>query len=271
MRRKKKSLMRRIILFIIILTTVFITFQFVYPDVSQLKKQNPKRTAMMEYRENEWARKGKKYRIVQTWVPFRAISPYLVKAVLIGEDDKFWHHEGFDFEAMQKAVEKDITEKKFKFGGSTISQQLAKNLYLSPSKNPMRKIREAIITWRMERSLSKKRILEIYLNIAEWGDHGIFGIEAASRHYYGKPASALGPEEAARLAAVLPNPRKFSPLADSRYVVHRSNLIYSIMVKRGIVVPDYEEINQDQDKAGSADRLPEAPPVSIKDLQPTSQ
>ncbi len=247
-----------------------VAFQFVYPNVAKLKKRNPKKTAMMEYREEQWKEDGKNYRIVQKWVPYRAISPYLVKAVLIGEDDKFWKHDGFDYEAMEKAVEKDIKAKKFKLGGSTISQQLAKNLYLSPSKNPVRKIREAIITWRMEKALSKKRILEIYLNVAEWGDGGIFGIEAASRHYYGKPASALGPEEAARLAAVLPNPRKYSPLGGQRYVVHRSNLIYSIMVKRGIVVPEYDEIEEDRETVsppapGSAD----APNTSIINMQPS--
>ena len=216
------------------------------PDVSRLKKENPKKTSFMEYRENEWKREGKKYRIQQKWVSLSRISPYLIKAVLIAEDDKFWSHEGFDYEALQKAIEKDIKAKKFKLGGSTISQQLAKNLYLSPSKNPIRKIKEAIITWRMERVLSKKRILELYLNIAEWGEGGIFGIETASWHYYGKPASDLNPEEAARLAAVLPNPRKFNPLGESRYVVHRSNLIYSIMVRRGIVVPEYEEVVEEE-------------------------
>jgi len=200
----------------------------------------------MEYREKEWQREGKKYRVRQQWVPLSRISPYLIKAVLIGEDDKFWSHEGFDYEAIQKALEKDIKAKKFKLGGSTISQQLAKNLYLSPSKNPIRKIREAVITWRMERILSKKRILELYLNVAEWGDAGIFGIEAAARHYYGKSSEDLGPEEAAHLAAVLPNPRKFNPLGDSRYVAHRSNLIYSIMVRRGIVVPDYDEVVEEE-------------------------
>lgn len=248
-----------------------VAFQFVYPDVAKLKKTNPKKTAMMEYREAEWKREGKKYRIVQKWVSLGAVSPYLIKAVLIGEDDKFWQHEGFDYEAMQKAIEKDLKEKKFKLGGSTISQQLAKNLYLSPSKSPIRKMREAVITWRMEKVLSKKRILELYLNVAEWGDRGIFGIEAAARHYYGKPAAALGAEESARLASVLPNPRKFNPLGDSRYVVYRSNLIYSIMVRRGIVVPEYEEM-QGEGK-GDEPLLPSEspPPVPLKDLQPTSQ
>lgn len=219
------------------------------PDVSRLKKENPKTTSLMKYRYEEWKKVGKKYRIKQIWVPLSSISPYLVKAVLISEDDKFWSHEGFDYEAIKKAIEKDIKAGKFKFGGSTISQQLAKNLYLSPAKNPSRKLREAIITWKLERVLTKKRILELYLNVAEWGE-GIFGIEAASRHYYGKHASELGPEEAARLVAVLPNPRRFNPLGDSRYVTKRSDLIYSIMVRRGIIVPEYKEVVE-EDNAGT--------------------
>ncbi len=213
------------------------------PDLSKLKKGNPKKTALMEYREKESKQKGKRFRINQIWVDLSNISPYLVKAVLIAEDDKFWIHEGFDYEAIQKAIEKDVKAGKFKFGGSTISQQLARNLYLSPAKNPLRKIREAIITWRIERVLSKRRILELYLNLVEWGE-GIFGVEATSRHYFGKPSSELTPQEAARLAAVLPNPRKYNPAGDQRYVVNRSNLIYSIMIQRGIVIPEYEEATE---------------------------
>ena len=229
-----------IIIALISLLLLSIVYYFIFPDVSKLKKENPKKTSFMEYREEEWQKKGKRIEIKQTWIPFSRISPYLVKAVLIAEDDKFWKHEGFDFEAIEKAVEKDIKQKKFKFGGSTISQQLAKNLYLSPSKNPIRKIKEAILTWRIEKTLSKKRILELYLNVAEWGE-GIFGIGAASFHYYGKPASELSPEEAARLASVLPNPRKYNPTGTSRYVANRSKIIYNIMVKRGIVEPEYED------------------------------
>lgn len=274
LRKKKMSYLKSISYLTVFSLAAFIFSQFFYPDLSMLKKENPKKTAFMEYREREWEREKKKYKIIQRWVPYGAISPYLIKAVLIGEDDKFWSHEGFDYEAMQKAMEKDIKAKKFKLGGSTISQQLAKNLYLSPSKNPVRKIREAIITWRMEKALSKKRILELYLNVAEWGDRGVFGIEAASRNYYGKPASALGPEEAARLASVLPNPRKFNPLGDQKYVVHRSGLIYNIMVRRGIVVPEFEEIRQDN----PSDPLSLPQPlnqtetiVPIEKLMPSSQ
>lgn len=197
----------------------------------------------MKFREKEAKEKGKKYSIRQQWVPLQKISPFLIKAVLIAEDDKFWRHEGFDYEAIKKAIERDIKEKRFKLGGSTISQQLVKNLYLSPSKNPLRKIVEAIITWRMEKILSKKRILELYLNLIEWGD-GIFGAEAASRHYFGKSASELTAEEASRLASVLPNPRRYNPKSNQRYVVNRSQLIYSIMVRRGIVVSEYKDATE---------------------------
>jgi monofunctional biosynthetic peptidoglycan transglycosylase len=234
--------MKKVFFILFLGALAFIGYCVFYPDVSKLKKQNPKKTAFMEYREAEWRQKGKKLTIRQKWVSLSGVSPFLVKAVLIAEDDKFWSHAGFDVDAMQKALEKDLKAKKLKFGGSTISQQLAKNLYLSPSKNPIRKIREAIITWRLERALSKKRILELYLNVAEWGE-GIFGVEAASRHYFGKPASSLGAEEAARLAAVLPNPRRFRVNSSSGYVEKRTRIIYDIMVRRGIVAPEYEEID----------------------------
>jgi len=229
------------VLILIVLTVADIALNFVYPDVTALKKHNPKKTSFMAYREAQWAREGKPRHISQLWVPLKRISPYLVKAVIIAEDDKFWRHEGFDFVAMQIALEKDIAQKKFKAGGSTISQQLAKNLYLTPSKNPIRKIKEAILTWRLERALSKKRLVELYLNVAEWGD-GLFGIEAAARHYYGKSAASLSPREAARLAAVLPNPIRYKPLGDSKYVRNRSAYIYRIMVRRGIVIEEFEEV-----------------------------
>jgi len=211
----------------IVLAFLLILFPIVYlflmPDLSKLKKENPKKTALMEYRATTSKEKKKTYRIDQSWVPYSKISPYLIKAVLIAEDDKFWNHEGFDYQAIQKAIEKDLNARKFRYGGSTITQQLARNLFLSPEKSLIRKISEAVITWRMEKVLSKKRILELYLNVVEWGE-GIFGAEAASRHYFGKPSSELNPEEAARLAAILPNPRRYRPIGDQRYVINRSNL-----------------------------------------------
>jgi monofunctional biosynthetic peptidoglycan transglycosylase len=256
------SKVRIIVLLLISAIFLSIAYYFIFPDVSKLKKENPKKTSFIEYREREWKEQGKKIKIRHVWVPLSQISPYLVKAVLIAEDDKFWHHEGFDLEAIEKAVEKNIKAGKFKAGGSTISQQLAKNLYLTPSKNPTRKIKEAILTWRIERNLPKKRILELYLNIAEWGE-GIFGIEAAARHYYGKSASAIGPEEAARLASVLPNPRRYNPLGISKYMENRSRIIYNIMVKRGIVIPEYEEVMETSDAQGN--------PPSAEDMKSDSQ
>lgn len=232
---------KKLILAIFSAFIIYVSFYLIIPDVSQLKKEDPKKTSFMKYREREWQETGRQISIRQQWVPLSRISPYLIKAVIIAEDDKFWSHEGFDFEAIQKAMEKDLKARKFKVGGSTISQQLIKNLYLSPAKNPLRKLKEAILTWRIERSLSKKRIIELYLNVVEWGE-GIFGIEAAARYYYGKPASALGPEEAARLAVALPNPIKFNPLGNSRYVAKRAGVIHNIMIKRGIVIPAFEEV-----------------------------
>ncbi len=216
----------------------------------------------MEYREKEKKNKGQKYRIVQIWVPFSRISPYLVKAVLIGEDDKFWKHEGFDYDAIQKAVEKNLHQGKFKFGGSTISQQLAKNLYLSPKKSLWRKTGEAVLTWQLERTLSKRRILELYLNVAEWGE-GIFGAEAAARHYFGSRSADLTPQQAARLAAVLPNPRKYDPIGTQRYVLNRSGHILKIMIRRGIVEEEFEtpaKIFEEKSPENFASPIPMAPP-----------
>jgi len=201
------------------------------PKVAWLKSHNPGETSFMKYREHCWKAEGRKKIIRRQWVPYGRISPFIARAVVAGEDAKFWHHKGFDLTAIRFAVMKDIKLGKFALGGSTISQQLAKNLYFSPSRNPLRKINEAILTWRLERTLSKRRIIELYLNVVEWGD-GIFGIEAASQHYYGCPAAQLGPHEAAQLASVLPNPVRFRPNSDMRYVVRRSRLIYAIMVGR---------------------------------------
>jgi monofunctional biosynthetic peptidoglycan transglycosylase len=210
--------------------------------VPELAKKNPDKTAFMEYRENQWEREGRSVTIRRTWVPLSRISPHLQKAVVISEDDAFWAHEGFDINAIKSAVETDIRERRFKFGASTITQQLAKNLYLSPSKNPARKIAEAILTRRIEKALTKRRILEIYLNIVEWGD-GVFGAEAAAMRYFGKPASALSPEEAARLAVILPSPLKLNPLKDSGYVPKRVRAILGALAKRGDIESGESPIN----------------------------
>lgn len=235
------KLLRNAVLLILLFIVVDVGRYFFIPDVSRLAHTNPGKTAFMEYREAEWRSEGRDKTIKQRWVPLRKVSPSLVKAVLISEDNNFWNHEGFDFKAIEGAIEKNIEAGEFKFGASTISQQLAKNLYLSPSKNPLRKMKEAILTWRIEQTLSKRRILELYVNVAEWGD-GIFGIDQAARHYYGVRASQLTASQSARLAAALPNPVLYKPTGSSRFVKFRAKHIYAIMLRRGLVVPDYSEV-----------------------------
>ncbi|HXG66872.1 MAG TPA: monofunctional biosynthetic peptidoglycan transglycosylase [Blastocatellia bacterium] len=199
------------------------------------RSYNPRVTAMMQQRAAEAEDMGKPVKREQIWVPYDRISPNLVRAVLAGEDSRFFDHSGFDWEEMRKALEKDWEEGKFKRGASTISQQLSKNLFLSTSKNPVRKLHEALITWEMETLMSKRRILEIYLNVIEWGD-GIYGAEAASRYYFNTSAASLSAEQAAFLSAIIPNPRTvFNPNKNPRRVNRRRNLILRLM--RHVVVP----------------------------------
>ena len=194
------------------------------PDVRRLRKENPETTAFMRLRARQARAKGEEPRVVKQWVPYARISGTLKRAVLVAEDSGFWEHEGIDLEAVQRAVEVNLEKRTFALGASTITQQLAKNLYLSPSKNPMRKLRELWIARRLEIELPKARILELYLNSIEWGD-GIYGAEAAARSYFGKPASALGPDEAALLAGSIINPRVYSPARPNRRLLARQRLI----------------------------------------------
>lgn len=234
------KLFRKLILILVILGVIDIGRYFVYPDINAIKETPPVPTAFMQYREEQWAQQNRTMHITHKWVSMKNISPNIIKAVLIGEDDGFYNHDGFDVKGMENAIERSI-KKGTLAGGSTISQQLSKNLYLSPSKNPIRKLKEAIITWRIEKTLSKRRILEIYLNVAEWGD-GIFGIEAASRHYYHKSAKNLTAQEASRLAAVLPNPIRYNPKGNQEYVKNRSRIILKIMKRRGVIQAIYKEV-----------------------------
>ena len=203
------------------------------PDVRPLRTTNPATTAFMELRADEARRKGKTPKRVQRWVGYGHISKELQRAVLVAEDDAFWQHEGVDFEQLQLSIEADWALGRFARGGSTITQQLAKNLYLSPSKNPLRKLRELVIARRMEAELKKARILEIYLNVIEWGD-GIWGVEAAARTYFGVSASQLGPAESALLAAAIVNPRVLNPGRPSAGLLRRQQLI---MKRMGAVTP----------------------------------
>ncbi len=169
---------------------------------------NPGETRFMEIRLAELRVKNPQAELKQQWVPYDRISIHLKRAIIAAEDAKFVDHEGFDWEGMQKALEKNQKKGRFVAGGSTISQQLAKNLFLTPSKSYFRKIEEAIITLMLENLWSKRRIFEVYLNVIEWGN-GVFGAEAAARHYYNLGAAQLGPEQAARLAGMVPNPRYY--------------------------------------------------------------
>ncbi len=169
---------------------------------------NPGTTRFMEIRLTELRQKVPNAQLQQQWVPYERISPHLKRAIIAAEDAKFVDHEGFDWEGIQKAIEKNQKKGRFVAGGSTISQQLAKNLFLTPTKSYFRKAEEAIITLMLETLWSKRRIFEVYLNVIEWGN-GVFGAEAAARHYYGIGAAQLGPEQAARLAGMVPNPRYY--------------------------------------------------------------
>jgi monofunctional biosynthetic peptidoglycan transglycosylase len=199
-------------------------------SLQALRKENPGRTALMKQRLIEG--NEKLFSIKQIWVPLVRVSPHLQHAVIVAEDGTFYEHSGVDWYELEESLEKNIEKGKSVRGGSTISQQLSKNLFLSTSKDPLRKLKELIITLRMERTLSKRRILEIYLNIIEWGP-GVFGIEAAARRYFGKSASALSREEAIRLAAVIPSPLRHQPNQSTRYVVRRSEIINQRMIARG--------------------------------------
>jgi monofunctional glycosyltransferase len=248
---------RKIFIVVLVIVAAFLIVDIgkylIYPNVSSLKRKSPGKTAFMEFREDTWLKKGIKRKVINEWVPLSQISPYVLKAVIIAEDDQFWSHDGFDYNAIQKALQTDIKKLKFKSGGSTISQQLAKNLYLTPTKDPIRKIKEAILTWRLEHNLSKSRILEIYLNVAEWGD-GIFGIELAAQTNYGKHASELSAKQASTLVTLLPNPRRYKINGNSKYVEGQADRIYQIMVRRGLVIPEYDEVIKESKDESAAER-----------------
>lgn len=202
-------------------------------SLQSLRKNNPKKTAMMVQREDEASSSVKPFAIQQQWVPISRISKNLINAVIVSEDGMFYEHDGVDWYELEESIIKNLEKGKAARGGSTISQQLSKNLYLSTSKDPIRKLKELIITLRMERTLSKRRILEIYLNVIEWGN-GVFGAEAAAKKYFGKSASQLSREEAAQMAAVIPSPRRNQPNVLTRYIARRTSIILNRMSARGM-------------------------------------
>jgi len=191
-------------------------------------KFNPSSTAFMRAQLERLQEKNPKAQLQHQWVPYHRISPHLKRAIIAAEDANFAEHEGVDWEALQKAYEKNAKKGKVVSGGSTITQQLAKNLFLSGQRSYVRKAQEMVITFMLEAVMDKRRIFEIYLNVVEWGN-GVFGCEAASRKYYGVPAASLGPAEAAKLAVMLPNPRYFGRHLDSNYLARRTMLIQTRM------------------------------------------
>ncbi|ANQ83850.1 monofunctional biosynthetic peptidoglycan transglycosylase [Azoarcus olearius] len=196
---------------------------WLFAQVAWWRTHNPDSTSFMRLRLDALQEKKPDARLRHTWVPYEQISIHLKRAVVAAEDDGFVDHEGFDWEGIQRALEKNERKGRPVSGGSTISQQLAKNLFLSPSRSYFRKAQEAVITVMIEQLWSKRRILEVYLNVVEWGN-GIFGAEAAARRYYGLPASRLGPAEAARLAVMLPNPRKYERSFGPRLAAHADRI-----------------------------------------------
>ena len=198
------------------------------PDVRPLATTNPRTTAFMELREREAAQAGRPVKRVHRWVPYSRISINLRRAVLAAEDSAFFDHEGIDIAEIKKSIQVSIEKGSSLRGASTITQQLAKNLYLSPSRDPFRKVRELMITWRLEAALSKARILEIYLNVIEWGDL-VWGAEAAARTYFSVPASALSREQAALLAGAIINPRLYSPAQPRGRLLRRQQIILARM------------------------------------------
>ena len=212
------------------ITLVVYTF-FWLPDVTSLAGQNPETTAFIERTRSRIRREGLPLKVVQTWVPLASISKELVEAVLIAEDDRFYQHKGFDLTEIRNSLLENIREGRWARGGSTLSQQLAKNLYLSPDKTLRRKFDEMILTWKLESRLSKERILEIYLNVVDWGE-GRFGAEAAAQFYFSKPASRLTGAEAASLAARLPNPDYLSSNSGTDRRRHREDMILERMLKQ---------------------------------------
>ena len=225
----RKALLRRLKFGLLALFTLALLWQGWYLGwVLWWKHFDPGTTHFMSLRLDELRAKNPKAELKHQWVPYEKLSVQLKRAVVAAEDDKFVDHEGFDWEGMQKALEKNQKKGKVVAGGSTISQQLAKNLFLSPSKTPLRKVQEAVITVWLELFWDKRRILEVYLNVVEWGE-GVFGAEAAARRYYGTGAGKLSAEQAARLAVMLPAPRRYEKNPYSAFVNGRTETILGRM------------------------------------------
>jgi monofunctional glycosyltransferase len=216
------------------------------PDVAILERRAPARTSMMTRRVAEARKKGRDLRIVQRWVPYGQVSPLLRRAVLIAEDDAFFSHGGMDWGEIKASMRKNLEAGRVVRGGSTITQQLAKNIYLGNERTLTRKLKEMMLAGRIERALTKRRIFELYLNLIEWGD-GVFGIEAAARHHFGVGAGALDARQSALLAAVIINPRRFDPAHPNRRIERRARMILGRMWRRGFITENEYRIATGQE------------------------
>jgi monofunctional biosynthetic peptidoglycan transglycosylase len=235
-----------------------------FPDVSRLKDDWPKTTAFMERRKAELRAAGQDDALQYEPVPYEQISPYLRRAVLVAEDDTFYEHNGVDVAALKEAIQKDWERKKVTHGGSTITQQLAKNLYLSPSRNPLRKIKEYFIARSLENHLSKKRILELYMNVVEMGER-VYGAEAAARTYFHTSASSISPSQAALLAGSLPNPRVMNPESPNKRLRWRQRMILARMRRWGYLFEEQVLAQKKPDKT----LLEQTPPTDTATPAPT--
>jgi monofunctional biosynthetic peptidoglycan transglycosylase len=244
------------ILSLLILLLAFVVIQAAtipWFGVPRLKDENPGQTSLMRQRLDEARENGKTLVIRQSWVPLARLPKHLTDAIIVAEDGTFYTHAGFDWFEVRESIEKNLKVRRAARGGSTITQQLAKNLYLSTSKDPLRKGKEMIITMLLEKALTKQRILELYVNVIEWGN-GVFGVDAAARRYFGKPAPQLTLEESLRLAAVIPSPLRHRPDQDSRYVMRRAEIVRKRMESRRFIPFPADE---EEERASGGD----APPI----------
>ena len=230
MRARRRFLLTRLFVWILVAALgLLLAYQAtLLVRVWWLRDHDPASTAFMRARQDALAGAGVPATLDHRWVPYPRISAHLKRAVIAAEDAKFLSHRGFDWEGIEHALDKNLRQGRVVAGGSTLTQQLAKNLFLSGSRTPWRKLQEAAVTVMLEKLLSKRRILEIYLNVAEWGER-VFGAEAAARHYFGTGAAGLSASQAARLAAMLPRPRHYQAHSDSRRLAHHSATVRARM------------------------------------------
>jgi monofunctional biosynthetic peptidoglycan transglycosylase len=236
-------------------------------EVRALATRTPARTRLMEQRAEEARARGRTARVVRSWVPLSAVSRHLIHAVLASEDQNFFGHEGVDWTAIEESIERNVERRRFARGGSTITQQLVKNLFFGTRRSLVRKARELVVARWLEADLSKVRILALYLNLIEWGD-GVYGCEAAARHWYGKPASDLSVAEAAGLAAMIPNPRRLNPRVNAPRHERATRRVLWLMGMAGYIGRDVAGLGAEpppepvaEDEEPPAEAPGEAPPA----------